>query len=320
MPGDAPGEGYFWAEGYWDYNPYEKNFRWMKGNWVPFQEKWVYVPGTWQYRHRGYSFRPPFWDYPIEDRGVAFDCNQEGGYIPLSYRTLISRVFTSYPDYASFFCHHFHFNPQFWNQCWCTPVWWGWPEWWSFNYLNQWALWWWWSHPGFNAPVWLDSATAVKLTPPENELVELLKGGKEPIFMGPKSVPSQDSWVKAIIGTTEQAKPLLPAADWAKAVAKLPIVGDPIRPAGEFRAASPLSKPAFSAQATPAGMAAIPAVPQAPKVEIPAQPKVVGPQETHPAPDLKGVDPWGKPLERKVPLKRPIPRSYNAPTWIEKGN
>lgn len=58
FPPPAPGPGYAWVSGYWDWTGYE--WYWVGGHWAPSQPGYIYVRpryvvsgGTWIY-HRGY--------------------------------------------------------------------------------------------------------------------------------------------------------------------------------------------------------------------------------------------------------------------------
>lgn len=58
--GFAPGPGYVWADGYWD---------WHGGNWVWIDGRWqhpprghtVWVPGHWVQTGHGWRFTPGHW-------------------------------------------------------------------------------------------------------------------------------------------------------------------------------------------------------------------------------------------------------------------
>ena len=58
--GYAPGPGYIWTDGYWDWRG--KDYIWVQGNWRrPPHARAVWVPGTWHSSSRGYAFRRGYW-------------------------------------------------------------------------------------------------------------------------------------------------------------------------------------------------------------------------------------------------------------------
>jgi len=60
MMGVAPGPGYVWMEGFWDWRG--GNWHWMPGRWaVPPRPHAVWVPGYWEPNGHAYRFRPGYW-------------------------------------------------------------------------------------------------------------------------------------------------------------------------------------------------------------------------------------------------------------------
>jgi hypothetical protein len=58
--GVAPGPGYIWTEGFYDYRG--SGYAWVPGRWQrPPRAHAVWVPGTWAQGHRGYEFRRGYW-------------------------------------------------------------------------------------------------------------------------------------------------------------------------------------------------------------------------------------------------------------------
>jgi hypothetical protein len=58
--GVAPGPGYVWAEGFWDWRG--GNYVWAPGRWMrPPHARAVWVPGVWVQSNRGYGFRRGHW-------------------------------------------------------------------------------------------------------------------------------------------------------------------------------------------------------------------------------------------------------------------
>ena len=59
--GVAPGPGFVWTEGFWDWRG--GGYAWVPGRWMrPPRPHAVWVPGVWVARgRRGYAFRPGHW-------------------------------------------------------------------------------------------------------------------------------------------------------------------------------------------------------------------------------------------------------------------
>ena len=58
--GVAPGPGYVWTEGFYDYRG--GGYAWVPGRWMrPPRAHAVWVPGTWAQGRRGYEFRRGYW-------------------------------------------------------------------------------------------------------------------------------------------------------------------------------------------------------------------------------------------------------------------
>ena len=58
--GVAPGPGYMWTEGFWDWRG--GNYVWAPGRWMrPPHARAVWVPGVWVQSNRGYGFRRGHW-------------------------------------------------------------------------------------------------------------------------------------------------------------------------------------------------------------------------------------------------------------------
>lgn len=262
--GIAPNNNAFWAKGYWEYNPFEQNYRWLSGSWQAFDPAWVFIPATWSWRNEGYLFTPSYWDYKFEDRGVLFDCSN-GKYQPISTEVAISRLFYDFPAYTSFFAHHFHFHPEFWKDCWCLPPWWKWSSWWSLNDRYQWSLWWWWSHPDFPSPGWVSPGMASNLPPPQPQMVDYFKGAKAPIFMTPRGSPSRNEWYAVIKKVTGKNTPLLSVKLLTQAQEEAAtMIGNAgnLKPTGQ---GSPeqMPKPLFRQYAAPVAVSVIPTKPMA---------------------------------------------------------
>ena len=58
--GVAPGAGYLWIDGAWDWR-YGRNY-WVPGRWVrPPRPRAAWVPGYWAPARRGYYWRRGYW-------------------------------------------------------------------------------------------------------------------------------------------------------------------------------------------------------------------------------------------------------------------
>jgi hypothetical protein len=58
--GFAPGPGYVWTDGYWDWRG--RNWVWIDGRWLrPPHRRAVWVPGTWVEDHHRWRFRHGYW-------------------------------------------------------------------------------------------------------------------------------------------------------------------------------------------------------------------------------------------------------------------
>lgn len=262
----------FWSPGYWSYNRYEKNYRWLEGSWQPFDPDWVLISARWISRSEGILFQPSYWDYPINKRGVAYDLSGKKDYTPVTTETLINRIYSSYPDYLSVFWHHWHYNPEYWQGCWCLPSWWTASNWWTLNPNHQWALWWWWSHPEYPHPYWMDSSLADSLPPADSQLVTYIKSDMAPIFITAKGVPSAYDWLQAIKRVTGKDTPLLPSASWDKtaemAGSSLPPSGSVLKASGKAPLSYNFRKPVFQDYVQPVGQSYIPPKPIIQKVEV----------------------------------------------------
>src|SRR3954470_21069049 len=58
--GFAPGPGYVWTDGYWDWRG--NNWHWMDGRWMrPPHRRAVWVPGAWVESNHRWRFRRGYW-------------------------------------------------------------------------------------------------------------------------------------------------------------------------------------------------------------------------------------------------------------------
>jgi hypothetical protein len=58
--GSAPGLGFVWTNGYWDWRG--NNWAWVDGRWLrPPHRRSVWVNPEWRHDGRGYRFRRGYW-------------------------------------------------------------------------------------------------------------------------------------------------------------------------------------------------------------------------------------------------------------------
>jgi WXXGXW repeat (2 copies) len=58
--GVAPGPGYVWTNGYWDWRG--RNWSWVEGRWMrPPRSRAVWVAPEWRHEGRGYRFHRGHW-------------------------------------------------------------------------------------------------------------------------------------------------------------------------------------------------------------------------------------------------------------------
>ncbi len=67
---EQPSENHFWIPGVW--LRYDTGYRWRHGYWAQRQPGWIWIPQHYAYTPRGAVLTGGYWDYPVEQRGVAF--------------------------------------------------------------------------------------------------------------------------------------------------------------------------------------------------------------------------------------------------------
>lgn len=214
----APGDDYFWVPGYWDYNPAAKQYQWLAGKWEKLDPEWIYTPPGYLWRPEGYVFVQPYWDQPFELRGCLYSpvlvetqSLNAIKYTPKLVRnpeSILRWSFTHFPDYALFFTHYHRFHLDYWERWCCTPPWWNWNTCWCFNWSDTWALWWWWTHPGYQNPHWITSELSTELAPPSSELIGWMRAVEPPVIITPWGAVEQEALIKAIGGEV----PIFPAS------------------------------------------------------------------------------------------------------------
>lgn len=268
--GQNPGADSFWANGYWNFSTATGQYEWLSGSWQKFNPEWVYENAHWILRPEGYLFVPAFWDWNLEFRGIAYDCNNA---LPIGPSEIVKACTPSYPDYITLCNHSWHFHPQYWEGCGCVPVWWSWNDWWSCPWQSHWWLWWWYSHPGYPYPPFIDAAVINAIPPPPSTLINIFGGFSPPIYILPAGVPTSDQWLDAIEkalggnsrGPFVSASSINDIADVLNGI--LPKTGNE-RPSGKPGQRAP-SKPVQPLQSPSAGAAKVPSFPS---VTLPRKP------------------------------------------------
>ncbi len=171
----APADAYFWIPGYWSYDWKTRNYVWNAGKWEALDVNWVYVPGHYMWREEGYVFAPAFWDWPLDQRGTAY----AAVYILPSFREfavyqpsvvleplfILDLYYPYWTNYSCLYHSHFFYNFDLWAAWGAIPPWWNWNDWWALTWQDSLGLWWWWSHPGYPNPSWIDAQIAAKIAP-----------------------------------------------------------------------------------------------------------------------------------------------------------
>lgn len=287
-PQAAPGDGYFFVKGYWEF--VNGNYQYVGGTWQPFDQQWILAQPAYYWRPDGYRFTAAYWDYSLVDRGYAYDCESGNAqqFQVIEPQIIIQQLYFCYPDYLPIYWHWWHFHPGFWDGCWCMPPWWGWDGWWWLGWHDHWSLWWWWAHPGFPAPWWMTAEYAQKIAPPNDKVIDFFKKVTPPFFVTPKG----------ILPLKDLLNPLLPKnpKEWEGLKDKL---GDSLPKAPDLR---PGGKPGIKDVPTPK----IPGD----ELDQPARPFPVPPKPTRPSGGFK--------LPPKPQVTQPIPdRPQFAPEEIE---
>lgn len=179
----SPSNNYFWSPGYWFYALNEGDYVWIAGEWKELNPNWILTPAHYIWRPEGYIFVSPYWDWPLEVRGTAYSNIEIAAEVlqrrrsivynpsqPLDMKNLVGKLIVNYPDYLYFFRHYYYFHPDLGNQDFIPP-WWNWPTWWALNWQDQWALWWWYTHPGYPQPYWMNETISSQLPPPQQNLL-----------------------------------------------------------------------------------------------------------------------------------------------------
>jgi hypothetical protein len=223
---DPPNLDSFWIHGTWYYDNENKSFVWQNGRWESFDANWIYIPSFYVWRPDGYVNIEGYWDWPLDTRGSSYanitverDNRNDVVYAPtqtVDVKTLINRLVPYYPDYVYLFWWHTHFYPNEWKGNQEIPFWWHWIKWWTFTWSDQWALWWWYGHPGYPAPAWVNEALAKKIPTPSNRLLAVMNRILPPSVVTPNGVVTQRKLIEEANKITNlrvfgKAAPILPA-------------------------------------------------------------------------------------------------------------
>lgn len=215
-----PNDNYAWNSGYWYFLPDSNDYQWVPGDWEEMNPDWILMPAHYVWRPGGYVFIPSYWDWPLDKRGKVFapvQIQQEYRYRAdfepeqsVDASAIIQNYLPFYPNYLPIFHHHYRYHQNFWNSCSCTPTWWGWTPWWSFNWRDQWGLWWWYTHPGYPQPAWMSSQISSIIAPPGTGLLALMAHVNPPVIVTPKGVISRKQLLEATSKVTGRFSPIVP--------------------------------------------------------------------------------------------------------------
>lgn len=214
-PGTPPKEKSFWMPGYWHYFSDADEYGWVPGNWQDSNPEWVYIPSHYIWQPQGYVFVPGYWDWPLNKLSriyypIIIDPLNRNKiiYQPTVYiepdKTIIF-LFNKYPDYLCYFQHHYLYHENNWDNFLYTPAWWQIPAWWCFSWKNQWALWWWYTHPGYPQPNWITSDISDKIPSPRVLLIDEMKKVIPPLIVTSTGVISSTQLFDAIAEVDQKA-------------------------------------------------------------------------------------------------------------------
>lgn len=215
-----PSSNVFWVNGHWYFMFNLQEFHWVPGHWDEFDPQWVLVPAHYVWRPGGYVYVPAYWDWPIEERGTAYtsvkidpDYRYHVVFEPTSIlksEIIVKQLFLHYPDYLCFFHHHYHYHLDFWKAFCCYPPWWGWDTWWGFTWHDHWALWWWYTHPGYPQPLWMTKEISSILPVPLSDLLSMFSYVNAPLIVTPNGVASRMTFLRALNRVVENDLPVVP--------------------------------------------------------------------------------------------------------------
>ena len=186
-----------------------------------YHPHYLYIPAHYIWREQGYVFIPGYWDYALKDRGAVYapvKVNEnDRGTITFEPATLLDPgavleiLYPYYPDYLTVFQTYYHYNPGFWASAQVAPPYWDWKTWWTFAWQDQWALFWWWTHPSYPAPDWIDQSTANQIAKPNKKVDAMIKDLVPPSIVTSKGVVGSHTLFEAITKYTGKKVPIMPA-------------------------------------------------------------------------------------------------------------
>lgn len=184
---DSPDDNYFWVTGYWIYSTEIDDYIWLPGEWKQMDPNWIFTPAQYIWQPEGYVFVPAYWDWLLEERGQAYApisverdaLEREPAFfdyeptVVVEPVQIIRQLVPYYPNYVHLYHHYYHFYPNAWANSPVLPPWWGWSNWWGFNWHDHWALWWWYTHPGYPQPYWMTPAISGLIPPPSPNIIAI---------------------------------------------------------------------------------------------------------------------------------------------------
>lgn len=317
-----PSSNYFWVGGHWYFMFDKHEYHWVSGHWEEFDSQWVLVPAHYIWRPGGYVYIPAYWDWPIEERGTAYasviidpDYRYRVAFEPiliLKPEKIVKQLFLYYPDYLCFLHHHYHYHLNFWKNFCCYPPWWGWETWWGFTWHDHWALWWWYTHPGYPQPLWMTKEISSILPAPLSDLLSMFSYVDAPLIVTPNGVVSRMTFLHALNRVTEGDFPIVP--DDEKKLKRIQELARPVsidstsilKPLGRRLPIDPnavrpnVRKPVVNAQA----LSGVKVIREDLKPRIPFQPRI---------PSHRGAQIWRE--QESTPSNPPPVR---RPTWTPK--
>jgi|GEM_PF-1987088 len=296
-----PSSNYFWVNGHWYFMFNQHEYQWVPGHWEEFDPQWVLVPAHYVWRPGGYVYIPAYWDWPIEERGTAYasvmidpDYRYRVAFEPiliLNPDKLVKQLLLYYPDYLCFLHHHYHYHKQFWQGFCCYPPWWGWDTWWGFTWHDHWALWWWYTHPGYPQPLWMTKEISGILPAPLSDLLSMFSYVDTPLIVTPNGVVSRMTFLHALNRVTESDLPIVP--DNEKSLKRIQELARPVS-IDPTNILKPLGR------------------------RLPIDPNAVRPNVRKPVVDpqsLSGVEIIREDYKPRIPFKPRIPSHRGSPIW-----
>lgn len=194
---EAPAAPCVYAPGHWAKVSSSVHDVFIHGGWIDVDHEWTYQPADYAWDGKRYIFIPAYWDHPLEKRGVAFK-NVRGGKTQRTPDEMISALFPALPDYQFILQEHFIRHPDYWILKGNLPSWWLWKGNTALSRTESWWLFWWWTHPGFPQPEWIDDSLAAAISPPSQMLIAEMKRISPPPFIMSWGAASQDDVMSAL--------------------------------------------------------------------------------------------------------------------------